>query len=252
MEGFVPLSRRFFEHAFWQEGRAFSKAEAWVDLIQMAGFRDYEKLIGLQLIRVERGWIVASERFLSLRWKWSRTKVRDFLALLQQAKMVTLKKDQGISIITLCNFEQYNVRFDEEKPQKDQEKTAKEPGRNQEGTKENKVNKENKEKEETPTPFPEPDPTVIPNELQTVDFWTTWQRWMEARRGMGKKPKNWNVLFCEQLDWLRQFGASVATEIIKSSIRNGYQGLFEPKTNGKQPHHPESNMVQETLIARTL
>ncbi len=44
-------------------------------------------------------------------------------------------------------------------------------------------------------------------------------------------------MFREQLDWLAPFGAATATEILSTSIRNGWQGLFEPK-RGSGPAAP--------------
>lgn len=49
---------------------------------------------------------------------------------------------------------------------------------------------------------------------------------------MGKKPKDWGIMFSEQLEWLKQFGAREAAEILGQSIRNNYQGLFERKQHG--------------------
>jgi hypothetical protein len=61
-----------------------------------------------------------------------------------------------------------------------------------------------------------------------------FERWIKFRRGMGKKPKDWNVLFEEQVDWLKQFDERIQLEIISQSMRNGYQGLFVPKEGPKQ------------------
>lgn len=260
MEGFIPISRRFFSHFLWEEERTYSKAEAWLDLIQMAAFRSHERIIGATVVNVERGGIVASERFLSLRWQWSRTKIRDFLSILTASQMVNIKKDQAISIINLCNFDQYNSDMFTEEPQKNPKKTAKEPGRDQEETKENKGKKEEQGKEEVP-PSPQAgaavDPLRIPSELHSPEFTATWQRWMEFRRGFGQKPKSWAILFGEQLTWLKQFGASTGAEMLQASMRNGWQGIFELKTplnpsQAPKNRLPESNQRHEVIIPKML
>lgn len=46
---------------------------------------------------------------------------------------------------------------------------------------------------------------------------------------MGKKPKNWDKMFDKQCQWLTQFNEADQIEIIDQSIRNNWQGLFEPK-----------------------
>lgn len=65
------------------------------------------------------------------------------------------------------------------------------------------------------------------------DFEKAFHRWAEVRRGLGKKPKDWNVMFQEQIDWLWKQPAGHRLEILSQSIRNGWQGLF--KLNGSAP-----------------
>ncbi len=62
-----------------------------------------------------------------------------------------------------------------------------------------------------------------------------FKEWMQVRRGMGKKPKSWDKMFAEQSKWLKQFADPIQIEILSASIRNNWQGLFEPKQpNGSQ------------------
>jgi len=85
----------------------------------------------------------------------------------------------------------------------------------------------------------------IPGHLNTVPFLGKWGDWMKQRRG-GRKVKEWRALFQEQLDWLAQFDEPTATEILATSIRNGWQGLFElkgktkEKRNGNHTRHPSA------------
>lgn len=72
---------------------------------------------------------------------------------------------------------------------------------------------------------------VIPKSLESPTFWASWQKWLKFRKGLGKKPKDWRVMFSSQLDWLATFGPTEATEILNQSMRNGWQGLFERKAN---------------------
>ncbi len=60
-----------------------------------------------------------------------------------------------------------------------------------------------------------------------------FSEWMIVRRGMGKKPKSWDKMFSEQSKWLKQFSEPIQIEILSASIRNNWQGLFEPKSNGQ-------------------
>lgn len=71
----------------------------------------------------------------------------------------------------------------------------------------------------------------IPTPLNTSQpFSNAWQRWMTIRRGLGRKPKDWNAMFSEQLTWLATFPPGRAVRILEQSMRNGWQGLFEKGT----------------------
>ena len=109
-EGFLRLSRRFFSNEMWNEARTFSSCEAWLDLIQSARFEATlrKESIGGREVSYTRGQYPASIRFLSKRWKWSERKVRTFLAFLRRENMITLSKEQGMNVITLVKYNEYN------------------------------------------------------------------------------------------------------------------------------------------------
>lgn len=109
-EGFLRLSRRFFSNEMWNEARTFSSCEAWLDLIQSARFEatPRKESIGGREISYSRGQYPASIRFLSQRWKWSEKKVRSFLVHLKKKGMITVECNQGMNLITLCKYEEYN------------------------------------------------------------------------------------------------------------------------------------------------
>lgn len=107
--GFFKLHRRIFTHWLWKEPRSMSKFEAFMDLLQLAAFEPTKRLVSGKFISVPIGGVVASERFLSERWKWSRTKIRNFLRVLQEDDMIELRKDQQETIVCLLNYESYNT-----------------------------------------------------------------------------------------------------------------------------------------------
>lgn len=111
-EGFLRLSRRFFSNEMWKEARVFSECEAWLDLIRSARFdatdEAYSEYIGGREISYSRGQYPASISFLMKRWKWSEKKVRYFLAKLKKKGMITTCNQQGVTVITLCNYNEYN------------------------------------------------------------------------------------------------------------------------------------------------
>ncbi len=112
-KGFLRLSRRFFSNEMWKVAREFSECEAWLDLIQSARFeatdKAYSELIGGREISYSRGQYPASISFLMKRWKWSEKKVRYFLTKLKKKKMISTCNQQGMTVITLCNYDEYNT-----------------------------------------------------------------------------------------------------------------------------------------------
>lgn len=119
--GFVLLWRKFFDHKYWSEKRVFSRAEAWLDCWgNMAAFDAHEKISGGRRMQLERGQFVASDRFLERRWRWSRGKVRRFLAecvaageLLRVTMMnggCSENDTAGGTIYAVVNYEDYQPR----------------------------------------------------------------------------------------------------------------------------------------------
>lgn len=154
-KGFIKLDRNIFEHWIFQDAEKF---RAFVDLIQLARWKEEKLLIGNEVVTVPRGSYYTSELKLAERWNWSRKRTREFLKLLENEKMITKK---GTTKGTMLTIENYRVYQDEgttistsKGHQRDSEGTAKDTSkghqRNSEGyTKEEiKEIKEFKEREE--------------------------------------------------------------------------------------------------------
>lgn len=73
------------------------------------------------------------------------------------------------------------------------------------------------------------------------EFQKLFGRWIAFRKGIGRKPKDWDALFQEQLDWFGKQPKGDWSEIISQSIRNGWQGLFDLKRqrNGARSDNPK-------------
>ena len=109
-DGYLTLSRRFFQTAIWTAARTFNESEAWLDLIQSARFEPSEHIarVGGREVIERRGELVASQRFLSKRWQWSEKKVRGFMSKLRKNKMVETETRSGVTIVRLVNYDKYN------------------------------------------------------------------------------------------------------------------------------------------------
>lgn len=110
-KGYIKLSRKFFSNRMWNEARVFSECEAWLDLIQSARFEATVTIehIGGREVSYTRGQYPAAVSFLLKRWGWSSDKkVRNFLDRLKREGMITTDRKQGMNVITLCKYDEYN------------------------------------------------------------------------------------------------------------------------------------------------
>lgn len=141
--GWIKLNRSIQENWLWEE-KPFDKKSAWIDLLLMANHKNNKFPLGNEIIEVEQGSFITSEIKLMNRWGWSKTKLRNFLKLLESEKMITKVVDRKKTTISIVNYKVYQCSEDQEKttekPQEDQEKTIKKP---QEDTNKNDNNEKN-------------------------------------------------------------------------------------------------------------
>lgn len=142
MAGWISLHRSIQEHWIWQE-KPFDKRSAWIDLLLSANHKDNKFLLGNNLVDIERGSFITSEVKLSDRWGWSRTKVRNFLELLEKDNMLLKESDNKKTVLTIVNYNDYQVQETSKEHQENINKTSKE---HQENTNNNvnNVNNDNK------------------------------------------------------------------------------------------------------------
>lgn len=158
-KGWISLHRSIQDNWLWQE-KPFDKARAWLDLLLSANYQDKKFLLGNELVTVQRGSFITSQRKLMEKWGWGASKTRDFLKLLDADGMIKFQSDKKKTIIKIINYEEYqnqntsNVdvpRDSEEGQNTNRTQTEREQNTNRTQTepnnkenKENNVNKENK------------------------------------------------------------------------------------------------------------
>ncbi|WP_195839084.1 DnaD domain protein [Anaerosalibacter bizertensis] len=129
MSGWISIHRKIQDHWLWQE-KPFDKRSAWIDLLLMANHKDNKFLLGNELIEVKRGSFITSEYKLMDRWGWSKTKVRNFLKLLEDDKMIIKISDRKKTTLTIVNYNDYQISETTKEPLKDYGETTKEPHKN--------------------------------------------------------------------------------------------------------------------------
>lgn len=145
-QGYIKLHRQLKENWLWKESRTFSKAEAWIDLLLTANHKDAKFVLGNELIDIKRGELITSELKLMEHWKWSKTKVRGFLELLQNDQMIVKKSDNKKTTITIVNYDIYQCLETAKEPEKNRKPTAKRPQKNTNNNDNNDNNEKNEKK----------------------------------------------------------------------------------------------------------
>lgn len=106
MTGSVRISRAIFDHECFAD-EPMTEREAWVWLIMEASWKPRKKRVGDFIVALGRGQLAASVRFMAGAWKWTPAKVQRFLDRLKKLEMITTKTDTGVTVITLCNYNDY-------------------------------------------------------------------------------------------------------------------------------------------------
>jgi len=85
-----------------------SEREAWLWLIAKAAWKDTTHRVGNVVVKVERGSMFMTLRDLQVAWRWKSDKrVRGFLAVLRNERMILIKTDAGKTQVSICNYSEY-------------------------------------------------------------------------------------------------------------------------------------------------
>lgn len=107
---YAKIDRRIQSHWLWSD-KPFARGQAWLDLILLAAYRDHKQMIGGVLTDIHRGEVWTTIAGLSERWGWSRGKTTRFLDDLKTDTMVSIKRTQKITAITIENYETYQCDY---------------------------------------------------------------------------------------------------------------------------------------------
>ena len=196
--GYVKISRKAYADCpFWNEPRAYSRWEAWEDLIQTAAYAEHRRVVGGQVVDLQRGEILASLRFLAERWNWGLKRVRIFISLLLEMGRIRAQREaHGGTVYLIVNYDAYQSEGTAEGTE---EGTA----RAQRGHKEKAVKKE---KNTTPKKHALPDdwePTpehAAYCEAENIDVDAEAEKFRLHAEANDRRLVKWNSAF---KSWLR-------------------------------------------------
>jgi hypothetical protein len=105
--GWIKLHRQVADNPIWLKD-TFSDGQAWIDLLLLANHKEgFIHKRGIRLV-VPRGCAGWSEKALSIRWKWSRGKVRRFIDFLVHQNMIKIEQ-QNIKLTTIIQIINYDL-----------------------------------------------------------------------------------------------------------------------------------------------
>jgi hypothetical protein len=104
MKGWFKVYRSLDEHWISQD---MEKLGRWTWLLMKASHEDTKVVEGNKVIELKRGQLIASLSLLESKWGVTRKTVMRFLDVLEREEMLHRQVHQGITIITICNYEGY-------------------------------------------------------------------------------------------------------------------------------------------------
>lgn len=197
----------------------YNERNAWEWLIAEASYDDCERPVNGCPVKLQRGQLTASIRFMAKKWAWDKNKVTRYLNRLEKWSMVSIDNETasgtGQSIITICKYDTYQNKRGNNGTAPEAKKGQKQgQGRDRYGT----------DAGQTINPSSQSSPS-IPEWLPQK----SWDEFINFRLSNEPLTELAKTKAIKKLDDLRQKGNDPVS-VIDQSILNGWKGLFEDKS----------------------
>ena len=203
---FVKLNRALRENPIAGDPHYLA---IWTWLLMLAAYKPHSVILhGIQT-DLKAGQLATSVRILANRTGVKKDKIAVILARLVKEGMILRKTSNKYTVITLVNWDRFQV--EETQPRRN-------PDASQTGEKKGIERNRNK--------------VVLPSELDTPEFADAWAEWEQYRREAKKTLTPTTVK--RQLAMLTKLGSDFAIEAISQSIEAGWVGLFAPKQDSNR------------------
>lgn len=106
MSGTVNISRCIWEDTAFK-AQPFTEREAFMWLVMEASWKAREKRVGTVAVKLERGQLATSIRFMAAAWSWQKSTVDRFLKRLENRDMIGTASGTGVTVITICKYNEY-------------------------------------------------------------------------------------------------------------------------------------------------
>ena len=246
-EGWICLHRGWRDNPLFKG--EFSRADAWVWLIENACWKPTRTRIKGDVVELQRGELTFAQRFLAEKWGWSKSRVDRFIADLREESMIETRSKigataghnagQGQCIITICNYAKYQDVADGQRGNDSSEIGA---TAGQQRGKEEQGNKETIEPEEEVRGAGKPRARRSPVAPTPVPDWVPaaqWAAFVDMRKKQGKPPTDHAVaLLIGKLSAFRSAGHDPGQVLDQSTLKS-WLDIFPPKDkpNAKPSYH---------------
>ena len=102
---FIKLYRKIQDNWIWDNPLYL---KCWIDMLMRASIKPSSMLLNNQIVEVNRGEIVFSQRNFAKRNNMSRQKLRTFLKKLEKTNMIRLKSNPEITHAVILGYSIYN------------------------------------------------------------------------------------------------------------------------------------------------
>ena len=124
--GYIGLYRKIQDNFLWKEKRAFSKLEAWLDILMEVQHREQPQQValGMTVLTCNYGQSLKSINTWAKRWNWSQNKVRRFFKMLKSCSMIVTENEQVTTRLTVCNYGKYDIKKNQSGAQTQRQRTT--------------------------------------------------------------------------------------------------------------------------------
>jgi len=219
MDGWIKLHRKFLE---WEWFDTDNMVKLFIYLLLSANHTP-QKWRGET---IGRGQILTGRQRLSEKLRISERNIRTCLSRLEKTGELTIKTTSKYSIITLCNYDTYQTEKLLTDQQSDQQPTSNRPATDQQPTT-NKNDKKDKKVKNERNSLKEV--TMLWDDEEFFHVWEFWKKYKQEQFRFKYKSTISEQGALSKLYELSGGKLETAMLIIKQSIQNGWQGLFELK-----------------------
>lgn len=148
--GWICLHRSLLDHWVFTDAQAL---KAWMHLLLTANHEDKRMFFDGKLITIKRGQHLTSIRKLAESWGCTRRKADSLLNCFIEDQMVTVKRSNKGTLLTLVNYSVYqNMRDTESTTESTTQSTTEDATESTQTTMNNNDNNENNKREREPLP----------------------------------------------------------------------------------------------------